>query len=103
MIAGSQLALVEGSIWESATDIGFDSPRVLFALALPILLLFFAKLRSSPERRATGSLALWRRLNLPESQAARTSRPGVPLPLWLLIGALVAAILALAGPTSPDR
>ncbi len=99
--AGAQLALIEGSFLESATGIGFDSPRILFALALPILLLLFAKLRSSPEQRATGSLALWRRLNLPESQAARTSRPGVPLPLWLLTGALVAAILAIAGPRRP--
>jgi len=80
------------------SGLAFHSPGVLFALAVPVLVLLFAKLFARPERHATGSLVLWKRLAARAGEAASSKRPGVPLPLWLLSGALAAAILALAGP-----
>ena len=96
------MSFTEGGAPELAGGLTFARPSVLFALAIPLLLLLFAKLLARPDRLATGSLRLWMRIQARGGAAARAKRPGVPLPLWLLAGSLAFALLALAGPRNQE-
>ncbi|HIF40832.1 MAG TPA: hypothetical protein EYQ74_07025 [Planctomycetes bacterium] len=75
-------------------------PSGLWALALPVVLALLSLRRGKPSSLHLGTLRLWRNLT-GESEGARIRRH-IPLARVLLIGALVAGALALAGPRQKD-
>lgn len=79
-------------------DLIWSRPAGLAALALPVLLLLFARLRTRPPQVATGTFSLWRRLSSDRRESSRSHRPRVPLSTWVLALALTLGALALAGP-----
>jgi hypothetical protein len=68
------------------------------ALALPAALLLLARARRDPPELATGTLAIWHEVAARAATPAHASRPRVPPATWLVLAALAAGAIALAGP-----
>lgn len=77
-------------------DLEWTRPAGLWALALPVLLVLLSLRRGKPNSLHLGTLRLWRD-QAGESEGARVRRH-LPLAGVLLIAALLAGALALAGP-----
>ena len=77
-------------------DLEWTRPAGLWALALPVLLVLLSLRRGKPNSLHLGTLRLWRD-QAGESEGARVRRH-LPLARVLLIAALLAGALALAGP-----
>jgi hypothetical protein len=79
-------------------------PAALLALLLPVALLLGSRALARPERVATGTLAIWRRVLASPVESAPLRRRRIPPAVLLLALALVLGALALAGPRAglPD-
>lgn len=80
--------------------IEFDRPWALASLLVPFLVALLALQARRAPRASTGTLEVWRQLPPDAARApARRTRP--PWSALLLVAALCAACLALAGPRAP--
>ena len=75
-----------------------ERPAGLAALALPLLLLLWARRPTAPLRVATGTLELWRSTTDGAPPRSASGARRVPPRIWLLAAALAAGALAVAGP-----
>lgn len=73
-------------------------PLGLVGLVLPLVVLLAARTPSRPRELATGTIAIWRRVDPGSAVHARRARPRIPLVVWLIALALTAGGLALGGP-----
>lgn len=76
--------------------IAFDRPWALVSLAIPLLVTLLASQARRAPRSSTGTLEFWRQVP-PDAARAPTRRSTPPLALLLLVAALCAGCLALAG------
>lgn len=76
--------------------IAFDRPWALVSLAIPLVVTLLALQARRAPRSSTGTLELWKQVP-PEAARAPVRRSTPPLALLLLVAALCAACLALAG------
>lgn len=79
-----------------------ERPVGLATLALPILLLLWARRPTAPLRVATGAFELWRSTNDGDPPRTASGARRVSPRTWLLAAALVAGALAVAGPRRSD-
>lgn len=79
-------------------ELEIAQPAWLLALLLPLLLLLAARVFARPERVATGTLAIWRRVIGPRVASGPLRRPRIPPAVLLLAVAQVLGAVALAGP-----
>lgn len=75
-----------------------ERPVGLAALALPLLLLLWARRPTAPLRVATGALELWRSTTDGDPPRTASGARRIPPRTWLLAASLVAGAVAVAGP-----
>lgn len=81
----------------------WSRPVGFLALLLPVVVLLASRLLNRPLPRATGTLAIWRTVRDHRRTEGARRRFALPLSTWLLLCALSAGALALAGPVRTPR